>query len=156
MHRRFLLFDNLTTQVARDIRDVEPAVVVLGDELGKLDLARLLHLLDEVEQPSVVGPVAGDEVGGTAQEVMAVLGTAHEGVELLAAVAAAHDDGLAPRCADGVEELVYKHVQQVIGTLGRAVVDTLTLRRGTGGEFFQTKIFHIFLNDDDNDNDNFF
>lgn len=146
----------MAPEVTGHIGDVYPSSSTLPDELGKLDPSLPLHLLDEVEQPSVVGPVAGDEVGGTAQEVMAVLRSAHEGIQLGTAVAAAHDDGLAPRLADGVEELVYEHMQQVIGTLWRAVVDALALRRGAGNQFFQTKIFHIFLNDDDNDNDNFF
>ena len=40
----------------------------------------------------------------------------------------------------------------MICTLRRAVVDALAQRGGTGCEFFNTKIFHIFFNDDDNDN----
>ena len=84
-----------------------PAVVVLCDELGEADLSRLLHLDDELEQAAVVGSVTCDEVGCAAEEVMAMLGTAHEGVELLAAVATAHDDGLTPRLTYGVQELVY-------------------------------------------------
>ena len=101
------LFNNLAPQVAGDITDVEPAVVVLCYQLGEADLSRLLHLYDELEQAAVVGSVPGDEVGSAAEEVVAVLGTAHEVVELPAAVAAAHDDGLAPRFTYGVEELVY-------------------------------------------------
>ena len=84
-----------------------PAVVVLCDELGEADLSCLLHLDDEFEQTPVVVPVPCDEVGCAAEEVMAMLGTAHEGVEFLAAVAAAHDNGLTPRLAYGVQELVY-------------------------------------------------
>ena len=84
-----------------------PAVVVLCDELGEADLSRLLHLDDELEQTAMVGPVTGNDIGSAAEEVMAMLGTAHEGVELLAAVAAAHDNGLVPRLAYGVQELVY-------------------------------------------------
>ena len=34
-----------------------------------------------------------------------------ERVELLAAVARGHHDGLSPRLADGVEELVYEYVE---------------------------------------------
>ena len=86
---------------------MEPTIVVLCDELGEADLSRLLHLYDELEQAAVVGSVPGDEVCSAAEEVVAVLGTAHEVVELTAAVAAAHDDGLAPRLAYGVQELVY-------------------------------------------------
>ena len=86
---------------------MEPTIVVLCDELGEADAALLLHLHDELEQAAVVGPVAGDEVGSAADEVVAVLGSAHEGVELLAAVARGYHDGLTPRLAYGVQELVY-------------------------------------------------
>ena len=96
------LRQNLAPQVAGYITDMEPTVVVLCDELGEADAALLLHLHDEFEQAAVVGPVAGDEVCCAADEVVAVLGSAHEGVELLAAVATAHDDGLAPRLTYGV------------------------------------------------------
>ena len=101
------LFNNLAPQVAGDITDVEPAVVVLCYQLGEADLSRLLHLYDELEQAAVVGSVPSDEVCSAAEQVVAVLGTAHEVVELTAAVAAAHDDGLAPRLTYGVKELVY-------------------------------------------------
>ena len=101
------LFNNLAPQVAGDITDVEPAVVVFCDELGEADLSRLLHLHDHAKQAAVVGSVPGDEVGSAAEEVMAVLGTAHEVVELTAAVARGYHDGLAPRLTYGVKELVY-------------------------------------------------
>ena len=101
------LFKNLAPQVAGDITNMEPTIVVLCDELGEADLSCLLHLHDELEQAAVVGPVAGDEVCCAADEVVAVLGSAHEGVELLAAVARGYHDGLSPRLAYGVQELVY-------------------------------------------------
>ena len=101
------LFNNLATQVAGDITDMEPTIVVLCDELGEADAALLLHLHDELEQAAVIGPVTGDEVCCAADEVVAVLGSAHEGVELLAAVARGYHNGLAPRLAYGVQELVY-------------------------------------------------
>ena len=66
---------------------MEPAAIALPDELGEADLPRLLHLPYETEQPAVVGPVAGDDIGCTAEHVVAVLGSAHELVELPAAVA---------------------------------------------------------------------
>ena len=106
-----------------------PTIVVLCDELGEADLSCLLHLHDELEQAAVIGPVAGDEVCCAADEVVAVLGSAHEGVELLASISTADHDGLAPRLAYGVEELVYEYVQQVVGTLRWAVVDALAQRR---------------------------
>lgn len=90
---------------------MDPAVVILCDELGEAYLPLPLHLLYHTEQPAVVIPVAGDEVGSAAQQMMAVLRSAHEGVQLGAAVAAAHDDGLAPRLADGIKELVYEYVE---------------------------------------------
>ena len=81
---------------------MQPAVVILCDELGEAYLTLALHLLYHTEQPAVIIPVAGDEVSRAAQQVMAVLRSAHEGIQLGTAVAAAHDDGLAPRLADGV------------------------------------------------------
>ena len=74
--------------------------------------------------------------------MVAVRGAAYECVELWAAVAAGYHYGLTPRLAYGVEEFSYEHVQQVVCTLGWAVVDALTQRRGAGNHFFKTKIFH--------------
>ena len=108
---------------------MEPTIVVLCDELGEADLSCLLHLHDELEQAAVVGPVASDDIGSAADEVVAVLGSAHEGVELLAAVARGDHDGLAPRLAYGVQELFYEYVQQMVCTLVRAVVNALAQRR---------------------------
>jgi hypothetical protein len=60
-----------------------PAPVALPYQLGKAYLSLLLHLLDELEQPSVIGLVACDEVGSTAQQVVTVLHATHERVEFL-------------------------------------------------------------------------
>lgn len=84
-----------------------PAAVGLPNQLGEADATLLLHLLDETEQTAVVGTVAGNDIGSTPEEVVAVLGTTHKLVELLAAIATAHHDGFAPRLADGVKELIY-------------------------------------------------
>ena len=92
----------------------------------------------------MVGPVTGNDIGCAAEEVMTMRGATDEGVELLAAVARGDHNGLAPCLAYGVQELVYEDVEQVVGTLVRAVVDALAQRRGTSGEFGYTKIFHIF------------
>ena len=89
---------------------MNPPSVAFPYQLGKLDASFLLHLLYEFEQPTMVGLRARNDVGCTAEEVVAVLGSAHEGVELLAAVARGYHDGLAPRLAYGVEELVYEYV----------------------------------------------
>ena len=42
--------DNLIPQHARHIGDVQPSVILLGDELGEADLSFALHLNDEVEE----------------------------------------------------------------------------------------------------------
>ena len=99
--------NNLTPQIARHVGDVYPTITFFCNKLCELEVTLLLHLHDELEQLAVVGTVAGDEVGGTPEDVVAVLGTTHERVELLAAVATADNDGLAPRFAYGVEELLY-------------------------------------------------
>ena len=84
-----------------------PTSIALQDELSKPNLSLLLHLLNEFEQAAVIGPVARNDIGCTAEEMMAVLHAPNERVELLAAVATADHDGLSPRFADGVKELVY-------------------------------------------------
>ena len=124
------LFNDLTPEVRGDIRDMYPPSIALPDELSKPNLSRLLHLLYEFEQTAVIGLVACYQVGSTAEHVVAVLHTPDERVELLAAIARGHHDGLTPRFADGVKELVYEYVQQVVGALIRAIVDALAQRRG--------------------------
>jgi hypothetical protein len=110
--------------------------------LGKLDAPLPVHLLYEFEQTAMVGSVTSNDIGCTAEEVVTILDSPNERVELLAAVARGHHDGLSPRFADGVEELLYQYVQQVVCTLRWAVVDALAQRRGAGGQFFNTKVFH--------------
>lgn len=92
----------------------------------------------------VLGFGAYGDVGRTAQDVVAVCDTAHELVEPRAAVARGDHNGTTPRFADGVEELFYEHVQQVICCLGRTVVDAFAQCSGTGGEFLDGKVFHGF------------
>jgi len=92
----------------------------------------------------MVGPVACNDIGCATQHVVTVLHTPDERVELLAAIARGHHDGLAPRFADGVKELVYEYVQQVIGALRRAVVYALAQRGSAGAQFVYGKIFHRF------------
>ena len=79
-----------------------PSSVALPDELRKLDAPLLLHLHDEAEQTAVVGPITSNNIGGTAEDVVAILGTAHQGVDLLATVATTDHNRLAPRFAYGV------------------------------------------------------
>ena len=86
---------------------MNPSPVALKDELGEAYLSLLLHLLYEFEQTAMVGSVTSDDIGSTAEHVVAVLHTPDERVEFLTAVARGHNDGLSPRFADGVEELVY-------------------------------------------------
>jgi len=109
---------------------VYPPSIALPNQLREAYLPRLLHLLDELEQAAVVGTVAGDDIGCTAEDMVTILHASDERVEFLAAIPTADHDGLSPRFADGVEELVYEYVQQVVGALVRAIVDALTQRRG--------------------------
>ena len=81
---------------------MDPAAVALPDELGEPNASLLLHLLYELEEAAVVGLCAANDIGCAAQDMVAVLGTAHQSVELFAAIPAAHDDGFAPRLAYGV------------------------------------------------------
>ena len=114
---------HLAAQVARHVGDVYPSAVALPYQLRETYLPLLLHLLDELEQAAVVGTVAGDDIRCAADDVVAVLHASDERVELLAAVATAHHDRLSPRFADGVEELLHQHVQQVVCALRWAIVD---------------------------------
>ena len=84
-----------------------PPPIALPDQLGKLDAPLLLHLPYHLEQLAMIGLVASNDIRRTAEEMVAILGATHQGVELFAAIAAAHCDRLAPRFAYGVEELVY-------------------------------------------------
>ena len=102
-----VLPNDLTAQVTGDVGDMYPAAIALPNQLGELDAPLLLHLHDEAEQLAVVGPVACNNIGRTAEHMVAILGTAHQGVELLAAIAATHHDRLAPCLAYGVKELLH-------------------------------------------------
>ena len=84
-----------------------PPPVALPNQLGKLDAPLLMHLLYYFEQLAMIGSVTRNDIGGTAEEMVAILGASHQGVELFAAIAAAYHDRLAPRFAYRVEELVY-------------------------------------------------
>ena len=136
-----ILFPNdLTPQVAGHIRYMYPSSIALPDELREAYLPSLLHLLYEFEQTAVIGPVARNDIGCTAEEMMAVLRPTDERIELLTSVATADHDGLSPRFAYGVKELLHQYVQQVVCTRWRAVVNALTPRRSAGGEFGYGKI----------------
>ena len=52
---------------------MNPTSVALPNKLSKPNLPRLLHLLDELEQTTVVGSVTSNDVGSTAEHVVAVL-----------------------------------------------------------------------------------
>ena len=124
-----------------------PPPVALPNQLGKLDAPLLMHLLYYFEQLAMIGSVPRNDIGGTAEEMVAILGASHQGVELFAAITAAHHDRLAPRFAYRVKDLLYQYVQQVVCTLTRAIVDALAQRRDAGGEFLYGKIFHRFSTD---------
>ena len=87
-----------------------PTSVALPDELREAYLPLLLHLLDEFEQPSVVSLVASDDIGGAAEDVVAVLHASDERVEFLAAVARGDHDGFTPHLTDGVKKLLHEYV----------------------------------------------
>ena len=101
------LKDNLTTQIARHIRDVNPSAISLPYQLSKPNLSLLLHLKDEFEQATVVSLVACYDVGSAAEHVVAVLHTSDERVEFLAAVSRGDHYRFTPRFAYGIEQLVY-------------------------------------------------
>ena len=83
----FVLTDNLTPQIRGHIGYMYPPPVTLKDELGEAYLPLPLHLLYEFEQATVIGPIPCYQVCRAAQEVVTVLCSPHERIELLAAVA---------------------------------------------------------------------
>ena len=104
----FVLFPyHLALQVTGHIGDMYPTSITLPNQLGEAYLSLPLHLLYELEQATMVSLVARDNVGSTAEHVMAVLHAPNERVEFLAAVATGNHDGLTPRLAYGGEKLVY-------------------------------------------------
>ena len=86
---------------------MHPPPVALPNQLGKLDAPLLMHLLYYFEQLAMIGSVTSNNIRSTTEEMVAILGTAYQGVELFAAIATAHHDRLAPRFAYRVKELVY-------------------------------------------------
>ena len=90
---------------------MNPAAVALPYQLRETYLPLLLHLLDELEQAAVVGTVAGDDIGRTAEDMVTILHASDERVEFLAAIARGYHNGVSPRFADGVEELLHQYVQ---------------------------------------------
>ena len=86
---------------------MQPTVVALGDQLGEAYLPRLLHLLYELEQATMVGLVARYQVGSTTEHVMAVLHASDERVNLPEAMAATifsviSTDFMAGACSKGM------------------------------------------------------
>lgn len=96
------LFNDLTPEVRGDVGDMNPAAVALPYQLRETYLPLLLHLLDELEQAAVVGTVAGDDIGRTAEDMVTILHASDERVEFLAAIARGYHNGFPPRFADGV------------------------------------------------------
>ena len=78
--------DDLTPQVTRYIRDVNPTAVALPYKLSKAYLSLLLYLNDKLKQLAMVSPVARNDIRSTAEDVMTVLYTSNERIEFLAAV----------------------------------------------------------------------
>ena len=101
------LFYHLTLEIRGYIRDMYPAAIALPNKLGEFDASFLLHLLYQLEQTTMVSLVARDEVCSTSQQVVTVLCSTHERVQLLTSIATADHDRCSPRLAYGVEELVY-------------------------------------------------
>ena len=60
-----------------------PSPVTLPYQLGEAYLPLLLHLLDEFEQTTMVGLVACNDIGSTAEEVVTVLHAPDECIESL-------------------------------------------------------------------------
>ena len=92
----------LTFKIARHIRDMYPTSVALPYQLSEAYLPRLLHLLYEFEQATMVGLVASNNICRATKDMVTVLHTVDERIELLASVSAADNYRLSPRFAYGV------------------------------------------------------
>ena len=92
----------LTFKIARHIRDMYPTSVALPYQLSEAYLPLLLHLLYELEQATMVGLVASNNICRATKDMVTVLHTADERIELLASVSAADNYRLSPRFAYGV------------------------------------------------------
>ena len=79
-----------------------PTSVALPDELGEAYLSRLLHLLYELEQATMVSLVTGNDIRSATEHVVTVLHAPDERIELLASVSAADNYRFSPRFAYGV------------------------------------------------------
>ena len=99
----FILFSyHLAPEVTGHIRDMYPTAIALPDELREAYLPSLLHLLYEFEQATMVGLVASNNICRATKDMVTVLHTADERIELLASVSAADNYRLSPRFAYGV------------------------------------------------------
>ena len=102
--------NHLTPEVRGHIGDMYPSSIALPYQLRETHLSLLLHLPYEVEQTTMVGLVARNDICSAAQQVVTVLHASDERIELLAAVATGHHYRLTPRLAYRVEKLVHKYV----------------------------------------------
>ena len=91
--------NDLTLEVRGNIRDMYPSSIALPDELREAYLPLLLHLLYELEQATMVGLVASNNICRATKDMVTVLHTADERIELLASVSAADNYRLSPRFA---------------------------------------------------------
>lgn len=66
---------------------MNPPTISLPYQLGEAYLPLLLHLLYEIEQPTMVSLIPSDDIGSAAQHMVTVLYASDERVEFLATVA---------------------------------------------------------------------
>ena len=84
-----------------------PATIALPNELREAYLSLLLHLPYEVEQLAVLRFRACYKVCCTSQQMVTILCSTHELIQLFAAVSTTDYDRCSPRLAYGVKELLY-------------------------------------------------
>lgn len=118
--------------------DVEPAAAFLADELVEWQV----QALGEGKESEVVADGACGDVGGLAFGVLGCGHTSHGCVERRAAVSAVDADGLAPRCAQGVEDVLDEQLEVGFCCRGGGVVDTSGGGRVAVGEFGNGEVGH--------------
>jgi len=131
-------WDDLAAVATGDMGDVDPAEVLLVDELveGQVEAA------DEFEEAAVFFERSADDVGGLAPEVLGVAHSSDFGVEAAATVAGCDYDWSPEGFPQWVEDVVDKVVEGHYRGIGGGVFDAETTRGGRVAEFGDCEVLH--------------
>ena len=91
--RSIINIDNLISQHPRHIGDMQPSVILLGNELGETDGVGSLHSFDKGKEHRIIPDTSSGDIRRTPHDMVAVGDSAHGGVECWTTVARGDDDG---------------------------------------------------------------